>query len=70
MRCPACQDTGHVCEDHPDRPWGPMCCDIGVLGREPCPHGACGCGAGAPCPRCCPAEPGQRITDAFQPRTT
>jgi len=37
--CLQCEDTGWVCESHPDQPWtGPHAC-------------ACG-GAGAPCPRC------------------
>lgn len=39
MNCAACEDTGWVCEAHPDRSWDG-------------PH-ACGCGAaGDPCPRC------------------
>lgn len=48
--CPQCFDTGHVCENHPDRPWGGMCCDTGTKGA--CEHGSCGCGAGMPCPAC------------------
>jgi len=37
-KCLVCEDTGWVCETHPDQPWqGPHAC-------------ACG-GAGAPCPR-------------------
>jgi hypothetical protein len=26
-RCPSCLDDGHVCEEHPGRPWGGMCCE-------------------------------------------
>jgi hypothetical protein len=36
-RCPRCHDTGHVCDGHPHRPWGDLCCDgprrAGWLGR-------------------------------------
>lgn len=40
--CGACGGTGHVCEEHPDRPWE------GVAG----PLAGCPCLApGAPCPR-------------------
>jgi hypothetical protein len=39
MKCLLCEDTGRVCENHPDQPWeGPHACARG--------------GAGAPCPRC------------------
>lgn len=39
MKCAVCDDTGWVCEAHPDKPWS---------GEH-----ACGCGgAGALCPRC------------------
>ena len=71
--CPSCAGAGHVCEDHPDLPWGPLCCALGDR-REPagvCVHGSCHCGgAGAPCPLCCrPVEPNglYRIGDAFTP---
>lgn len=38
--CPICDDTGWVCENHPNAPWG------GMSGRPD----ACYCGgAGAPC---------------------
>lgn len=43
MKCKACLDTGHVCENHPGRPWD------GVVAHAD----ACGCGAGMPCPACC-----------------
>jgi hypothetical protein len=71
-RCQSCQDTGHVCEEHPDRLWGGMCCDAAGRGAAAaCEHGACGCGApGMPCPACCSPVPedGRRsITDAFVP---
>jgi hypothetical protein len=59
--CPACDDTGHVCENHPDRPWG----GLSVAAT------ACGCGAGQPCPVCCdpvPLDGAARIGDAFTPR--
>jgi hypothetical protein len=39
MKCALCEDTGWVCENHPDRPWE---------GKRAC---TCG-GAGDPCPRC------------------
>lgn len=40
-RCKICQDTGWVCEAHPEKPW---------TGTR-----SCGCGApGMPCPRCSP----------------
>lgn len=56
-RCPACADTGHVCENHPDHPWAEL------AGGEPC----CG-GAGMPCPACCSPIPGTHsITEAFVP---
>jgi hypothetical protein len=44
MTCPRCDDTGWVCENHPDRPWeGERACQCG--------------GAGAPCPDCKKAKP-------------
>jgi hypothetical protein len=48
MKCARCRDTGWVCEDHDDRPWGR---------NGP---GACDCGAGAPCPNCNVPAPGTR----------
>lgn len=42
--CPNCDDTGWVCEGHPNKPWA------GVSSR----NDACGCGAGEPCPACVP----------------
>ena len=69
--CPSCRDEGHVCEDHPDRFWGGLCC-AGPVSGEVCEHGACHCGgAGMPCPDC--AEPviadgTTSITEAFVPR--
>jgi len=67
--CLSCADTGHVCENHPDRPWGAMCCDVGMYESRVCEHGACGCGAGDPCPACCP-QGLTSIADAFTPRFT
>lgn len=58
-RCPTCLDTGHVCENHPDRAWAVLA-DV-----EEC----CG-GAGMPCPACCSpvAEDGTHsIVEAFTP---
>lgn len=69
-RCPHCHDTGHVCENHPDRPWGGMCCDAGAEGSGVCEHGACGCGAGQPCGYCCspiPEDGTTSIVVAFTP---
>jgi hypothetical protein len=76
--CRACQDTGHVCENHPGRPWGALCCsgpaELNPDGEVLCGHGACHCGgAGEPCGACCPPVPadGSRlITDAFKPDGT
>lgn len=59
--CATCDDTGHVCENHPDRPWG------GISAVDT----ACCCGAGEPCPACChrvQADGSTRIGDAFMPR--
>jgi hypothetical protein len=42
QRCEFCDDTGWVCENHPDRPWR------GFTSRID----ACECGAGAPCDAC------------------
>lgn len=58
-RCLHCLDTGHVCENHPDRPWS------GIADVEAC----CG-GAGMPCPACCseiPADGSRSIVEAFIP---
>ena len=66
--CLSCADTGHVCENHPDRPWGGLCCVVGAEGSMVCEHGGCGCGAGEPCPACCPSGPFASIADAFTPR--
>lgn len=36
--CPLCDDSGWVCEAHPDQPWdGPHACTCGAAGA-PCPH--------------------------------
>jgi hypothetical protein len=40
--CALCDGAGWVCENHQDRPWAP----------ESERFDACGCGAGAPCPKC------------------
>lgn len=54
--CQNCNDTGHVCENHPDRPW------------QEFDSTGCGCGAGMPCPRCCqPGTPTESILVAFTP---
>lgn len=42
MICINCDDTGWVCENHGDKPWG------GESGRTD----NCDCGAGAPCEVC------------------
>lgn len=72
--CSNCNDTGHVCENHPTLPWGGMCCNPRVadlVSEHRCRHGACHCGgAGMPCPTCCDPIPGdgtQAITEAFIP---
>lgn len=41
-RCANCEGAGWVCENHPDKPWEGLSAKVG----------ACGCGAGAPCPVC------------------
>ena len=43
MRCEVCEDTGWVCENHPDRP-----SDCGGSTSKR----VCGCGAGMPCLLC------------------
>lgn len=47
--CKVCDGMGWVCEND-GKPWGGLCCDAGAVAV--CEHGACGCGAGDPCPRC------------------
>jgi hypothetical protein len=59
--CQSCDNTGHVCENHPRRPWA------AVSGRDD----ACDCGAGMPCPKCTtpvPQDGTHRITENFIPR--
>jgi hypothetical protein len=54
MKCLVCEDSGWVCENHPDQPWtGPHACD----------------GAGAPCPRCnaATADEPPRLPKGFAP---
>lgn len=59
MECPACHDSGYVCENHPELPWA------GVSSACDC---ACECGAGMPCPGCCsPIPEGVSIGWAFMP---
>lgn len=69
--CGACQDSGHVCENHPTMLWGGLCCNDAAIYGVNCVHGACGCGgAGMPCPACCtpiPQDGSQLITGAFTP---
>lgn len=48
-QCQVCCDTGHVCENCPDRAWEMP----GEYGRD-C---AARCGAGMPCPACCSPIP-------------
>lgn len=59
--CRRCAGCGHVCENHPRRPWAEMS-----------DHDqACGCGAGMPCPECCesvPQDGKHSILEAFQRR--
>jgi hypothetical protein len=56
--CPHCNDTGHVCENHPEHAWA------GITGGEEC----CG-GAGMPCQLCCdPPRDGESVIAAFTPR--
>jgi hypothetical protein len=60
MTCNACDDTGWVCEAHPDRP-----SDCGDSKR------ACTCGgAGMPCRMCNAPAPGERprMPPGFTPR--
>jgi len=60
VKCVACLDTGHVCENHPDMPWP------GIAPVEEC----CG-GAGMPCLVCCdpiPMDGTHSILEAFTPR--
>ena len=68
--CGSCRDTGYVCETHPDRWWGGLCCNTAALHGLTCEHGACGCGAGMPCPVCCspiPQDGTHPIAEAFTP---
>jgi hypothetical protein len=54
--CLLCEDTGWVCENHPDQPWGG-------------PH-ACSCGgAGMPCLQCNKPPEGEppRLPKGFEP---
>lgn len=68
-----CLDTGHVCENHPDRAWAGIVTDTGGPGVEysACGDGARDCGgAGMPCPVCCSAIPMDGTTSivtAFTP---
>jgi len=58
--CPNCLDTGHACENHPDKPWD-------GIHPDGCPCG----GAGMPCPTCCDEvspNDARSILDAFTPR--
>lgn len=60
-QCSSCHDTGHVCENCPDRPWAGICAD----------DVACDCGAGMPCPDCTaptPQDGTHSISDCFVPR--
>jgi len=67
MTCRTCNGTRWVCEEHPDRPWGGLCCKR-PDGADICEHGACHCGgAGDPCPSCNPEgeiDPGWVHTEA------
>lgn len=61
-KCDNCDDTGHVCENHPSLPWAGT--SDGMF--------ACGCGAGMPCPTCCAPVPQDgtcSIADNFIPRS-
>lgn len=63
-RCPTCLDTGHVCENHPDRPWAYIARE-----RHPEVEECCG-GAGMACPACCspiPTDGTRSIVEAFTP---
>lgn len=70
-RCRRCAGTGHTCENHPDMPWGGLCCDA-PAGARACRSGACHCGgAGIPCAACCapvPEDGTRSISEAFIPR--
>lgn len=59
-RCPSCLDDGHVCEEHPEFPFG-----VALKG-----HSGRDCGIGMPCPACCspvPQDGKHPITEAFTP---
>jgi hypothetical protein len=61
-RCLSCLDDGHVCEDHPDKPWEGL--HGTVEGHAE--HG----GIAMPCPACCspvPADGTHSIAEAFTP---
>jgi hypothetical protein len=45
-KCPVCDDTGWVCENHPQRPFAMFSARVD----------ACECGAGMPCQICAPAD--------------
>ena len=47
MKCAVCDDTGWVCEEHPDKPWHAR-------------PGGCECGAGMPCLACNQPKEDQR----------
>ena len=56
MDCLLCEDTGWVCENHPDQPFaGPHACRCG--------------GAGMPCPKCNPSNQDKppRLPKGFEP---
>ena len=61
MRCEVCEDTGWVCENHPDRP-----SDCGGSASKR----VCGCGAGMPCLMCNTPKLGERprMPPDFTPR--
>lgn len=63
VNCETCDDTGIVCENHPDKPWGEMSVH----------PSACSCGAGMSCPKCCDpiSEDGtHKASEAFTSRNT
>jgi hypothetical protein len=59
MPCAVCDNTGWVCENHPERP------RKGFSKRAD----ACDCGAGAPCDLCNPSDANQapRMPESFTP---
>ena len=59
--CNKCEDTGHVCENHPNLPW-----EGASNSNKIC---RCG-GAGMPCPNCCieiPQNGSHSIIETFIP---